>query len=85
MKRKNSRCSQGRESDLKISTFGTQAMKQNIKQNVEQLSGCASQMGTVPMKCAETLKRKKKFCGEIPKIIKEIQTKNYPVQLMHII
>lgn len=31
MKRKNSRCSQGWESDLKISTFGTQAMKQKGK------------------------------------------------------
>lgn len=25
-------------------------MKQNIKENVEQLSGCASQVGTVPMR-----------------------------------
>lgn len=46
---------------------------------MEQLSGCASQVGTVPRKCAETLKRETKFCGEISKIIKEIQTKNYPV------
>ena len=59
----------------KSPSCGTQAMKQNIKQNVVQLLSCVSPVATVSRESAEALQREAKFREDFPKLSNKYKLK----------